>query len=235
MYIFRSCLSEAFRALSVIFLFFSFPVLTEAQEVFRLTNPSFEWDRPGPGRVPYGWVNLGTPQESPVDIQPGCFENEVKARDGRCYVGMVTRDNGSWEGIGQQLEGWLRKDSTYAFSVWLATSSSYLSVSKITGNEINFNGPVVFNLVGYNTHTKAEQLLAQTEIIGDEVWKKYEFILHPTVADFDEIDLIAYYGDEAHKTCGNLLLDDCSDIRRIASKTLHNAGAHPPVTKASQE
>jgi hypothetical protein len=205
------------------------------QEVFRLTNPSFEWDSPGAGRVPYGWANLGVPDESPVDIQPGYFGNDTKAKDGRCYVGMVTRDNGSWEGIAQTLEGWLRKDSAYTFSVWLAVGPRYVSISRATGREINFDGPVVLNIVGYNTRTGAEQLLGQTTPVQHTAWKKFEFMLYPTTADFDEIDLIVYYGDEARKTSGHLLVDHCSDIRRVPNVTFPKYGSNPPPVSATVE
>jgi hypothetical protein len=188
------------------------------QDIITLTNPSFEWDSPGSGRCPRGWIDLSEKNESPVDIQPGSFGVRQEAKDGDYYVGMVTRDNGTWEGIGQKLtESPLRKDSVYTFSIWLMRSPEYRSLSRTTTREVNYQEPVVLNIIGYNTVTKQEQILGQSAPITDIYWKKFEFTLRPVVSDFDEIDLVAYYADEQNKANGHILIDNCSPIKKISS------------------
>lgn len=187
----------------------------QAQTTIRIQNPSFEWDDQSAGTTPGGWLNMGSDDESPTDIQPGFFGVIMKAADGKNYVGMVVRDNNTWEGIGQKLDGWMRKDSTYTFSVDLTRSNAYQSVSRKTGKNANFNQPTVLKIWGVNTRTNEEELLAESDAIGHSVWTRYAFTLQPLKADYDEIDLMAYYAPGKEGTNGNLLIDNCSDIKEI--------------------
>ena len=68
-----------------------------------LQNPSFEGPA-GQSRPPMGWTNCGAPGESPVDIQPGSFDVNFPPYNGNTYLGMVTRDIGTYEGISQRLK-----------------------------------------------------------------------------------------------------------------------------------
>lgn len=191
---------------------FSFFGKILAQEQFELKNPSFEDDYPGAGKGATDWLDMGAPGETPPDIQPGMFNVKLAAQHGKVYLALVTRDNNTWEGVGQQLDGFLKKDSTYTFSVWLARSNSLLSTSKLTGQNANFNNPTILKIWGVNTETHEEELLAQSTPIGHSLWTLYTFTLKPTVADFDEIDLMAYYAPGHEQKNGNLLIDNCSAI-----------------------
>jgi len=195
-----------------LFLFFG---KTNAQEVFNLKNPSFEKDKPRAGEAPSDWLDMGAPGETPPDVQPGMFDVIMKAQDGRTYLGMVVRDNNTWEGVGQRLDGFLKKDSTYTFSLYLARSNAYRSLSRATMQEANYNSPTILKIWGVNTETQEEELLAESTAISHSQWTLYSFTLKPTAADFDEIDLIAYYAPGFEKTNGNLLIDNCSAIKKI--------------------
>jgi hypothetical protein len=133
------------------------------------------------------------------------------------------------------LDGWLKKDSAYMFAVWLAQSKHFSSVSRNSNKEQNYDGPTVLNIIGYNTKTKQEQLLGQSDVISIRRWQQYTFTLYPTTADFDEIDLVAYYADDTNKSRGHLLLDNCSIIRQIPNTTFPKYGDKPPVTKSLTE
>ncbi len=187
------------------------------QDVFTLQNPSFEEDNRECCTVPKGWMDMGAVTESPPDIQPGSFNVVLKAQDGEQYLGLVVRDNNTWEGVGQKLDGFLKKDSSYRFSVYLSRSNAYQSLSRATGKEVNYNAPTILKIWGVNQESRAEELLAQSSAVGHSEWTLYTFILKPTVADFDEIDLIAYYGPGFEKTNGNLLIDNCSEIQKISN------------------
>jgi hypothetical protein len=189
-----------------------------AQEVFDLKNPSFEENRPAAGVVPEGWLNMGEPGESPPDIQPGLFEVNLKPQDGRVYLGLVVRDNNTWEGVGQRLDGFLKKDSAYSFSLYLARSNAFISRSRVTQQEATYNAPTILKIWGVNSQTQEEELLAESEAVSHSVWTKYTFILKPAVADFDEIDLMAYYAKGFEQKNGNLLIDNCSPITKITSE-----------------
>lgn len=194
-------------------LFLVFTLKTTAQQIFTLRNPSFEQDRPNAGQTPTGWLNLGASSETPPDIQPGAFEVTMKAQEGKVYVGLTVRDNNTWEGIGQRLSGWLQKDSTYTFSVWLARSPVLMSTSRATQRPTNYNAPTVLKIWGINSISNQEELLAESEAVSHSKWTLYTFTLKPSVANFDEIDLMAYYARGFEQKNGNLLIDNCSEIK----------------------
>lgn len=189
-------------------------LLSSAQTSLHLKNPSFEWDDLGAGKVPRGWMNAGMEQESPPDIQPCCFQVWMGAIDGKQFLGLVTRDNNTWEGVSQLLDGWLMKDSAYVFTVSLACSDRYISLSKMTNEEANYNHPTVLKIWGYNTVTKQEELLALSTPVDHKAWQAYTFVLQPKYAAYNQIDLMAYYASAFEKTNGNLLVDNCSDLVR---------------------
>lgn len=188
------------------------------QESYSLKNPSFEDDKPAAGVVPSDWLNMGAPEETPPDIQPGQFEVTLKPQDGKRYLGLVVRDNNTWEGVGQRLGGFLQKDTAYTFSVWLARSNALWSISRATGQEANYNSPTILKIWGVNSETQQEELLAESIPVGHTEWMLYTFTLKPTAADFDEIDLMAYYASGHEQKNGNLLLDNCSVIAKVTAE-----------------
>ena len=203
--IMKNCLLLTF---SILFLFGAI----NAQERFELKNPSFEDDKPTHSTVPNDWMDLGAPGETPPDIQPGNFSVNLPAQHGKNYLGLVVRDNNTWEGVGQELDGYLEKDSIYTFSVWLARANNLISVSKLTGQEAKYNNPTILKIWGVNTETREEELLAESTAISHSLWTLFTFTLQPTVADFDEIDLMAYYAPGFEQKNGNLLIDNCAAI-----------------------
>ena len=78
------------------------PAFALAQQAIVLDNPSFE-GKPGSSRVPEGWSSCGPAGETDPDIQPGFFGCTLKAAEGSSFVGMVTRDNYTWESLSQKL------------------------------------------------------------------------------------------------------------------------------------
>lgn len=185
------------------------------QKVIQLENPSFEADRPSCCIAPSGWINLGATDQTPPDIQPGFFRVELKAQEGDHYLGMVVRETNTWEGVGQKLNGSMKKDSSYRFSLWLTRSIVYSSPTRMSTEMTNFTAPTILKIWGYNTKTKQEELLAESQPVGHSKWTRFEFVLNPTVADFDELDLMAYYAPGYENKNGNLMVDNCSAIELI--------------------
>jgi hypothetical protein len=189
------------------------------QEVIELKNPSFETDPPAAGFTPTGWINLGAADQTPPDIQPGFFQMTMPAQDGENYLGLSVRESNTWEGVGQRLTDFLKKGSEYTFSVWMTRSNDFVSAvvpSGDRGYEVKrFNAPTILKIWGYNTQTNQEELLAESQPVGHSKWVRFEFTLKPSLGDYDEIDLMAYYahGFELHN--GNLFLDNCSAIVKV--------------------
>jgi hypothetical protein len=94
-----------------VFLLLTVYSAVDAQEIIRLTNPSFE--DTGHSRPPTGWKDCGSfmfPGESPPDVQPsGSWHVYKPATDGDTYLGMVVRENDTWEAVSQALSGALQK------------------------------------------------------------------------------------------------------------------------------
>jgi hypothetical protein len=192
--------------------------LAWGQERFELKNPSFEMDSAAFDVVPKGWMNLGSINHSPPDIQPGSFEVKLPAQAGKRYLGLVTRGNNTWEGVGQRLDGYMRRNATYTFKLWLNSSENYVSGNSDGVGLINHNNATVLRIWGYNSRTQSDELLAESPPITHSKWVEYSFSLKPTVDDFDEIDLMAYYARGAKGKEGNLLIDSCGPIELVVSE-----------------
>ncbi len=191
---------------------------TRGQNPIKLKNASFEADRPSCCSLPSEWVDLGVEDQTPPDIQPGFFQVLMQAQNGLNYIGLVVRENNTWEGLGQRLSDVLKKDSSYTFSLWLSRSNVYKSATRLSTELSNFNSPTILKIWGYNTKNKQEELLAESLPVSHSKWVRYEFVLNPTLTDYNELDLMAYYAPGYEKTNGNLLIDDCSSIVKIEGK-----------------
>jgi len=185
-----------------------------AQAPIQLKNPSFE-DLTKPSTSLVGWMSCGMIGETPPDIQPGSFGCTLAPADGKTYLGMVTRDNYTWESVSQELPASLDSGVCYTFTVQLATSQNYNSVSRLTSMAANYNAPVVFQLWGGYADCDEQVLLAESPTIAHRDWKKYRFILcHLQPKPITYLMFQAYYppGKSCYPTNGNLLLDDLSEI-----------------------
>lgn len=174
-----------------------------------LSNPSFE-DLPYASKTPWGWINYGVSTETPPDIQPGAFECMLAPQDGDSYLGLVVRDNDTWESVGQPLNVPLQRDSQYVFTAWLAKSALYMSSSKTTNLPANYATPVVLRIWGRNGPDDRE-LLATSPLVTNMQWAKSRFVLQPQKGNWKHLVLEAYYKDsKLFPYNGNLLIDKCS-------------------------
>lgn len=203
------------------FLLLSF-FSTLAQEnlgVIRLRNASLE-DIPQISRPPRGWFNCGFPGESPPDIHPsGNFGVVKKAQDGETFVGMITRNNATWEAIGQPLNNQIMlTGQTYVIQLYLARSVQYVSLSRVNpqpSNPINYNHPVLLRIWGGSGVCERNELLAVSPPIKHADWRMYQLSFTPQ-NDHSFIILEAYYNsstEEVHS--GNLLIDHISPLNPI--------------------
>ena len=196
-----------------------------------LKNPSFE-DIPRRGGQEYNskiseWFDCGLIHfkgESPPDIHPTknpAWNVQNKPAYGKTYLGMVVRDNDSWEALAQKLEKPLVKDNRYAMSVYLAQSSSYLSHSQMTKQKANYNNPTTLRIWGANKYCGRTELLLVSDPIDHIEWKEYTFEFQPKES-YSYIVIEAYYNMPVSVPYnGHILLDAFSPIYRISkSETL---------------
>ncbi|MFM2392943.1 MAG: hypothetical protein RLZZ546_925 [Bacteroidota bacterium] len=203
-----------------------------SQTKITITNNSFE-DVPrmgGNGAVfrMSGWIDCGTfrfPTETPPDIHPGnFFKNVTPPSDGNTYIGMVVRDNESYEGISQKLSAPLKAGKCYKFTIDLARSPSYWSKTTINERDENYVKPSVLRIWGGSGLCNEAQLLGESTTIDHNDWRTYQFKVNPTSAH-KYILIEAYYKTPVFLPyCGHILVDNLSDFEEMdCNKTL------PPV------
>lgn len=188
-------------------------------QIVKLLNSSFEVnDSEG---IPKGWNSCGFSDESPFDIQPGKFGCFLNPQAGRQYIGMVARDNGTFEAMSQVLEKPLKAGVCYRMSVFLAKSSNYQSQSRTTGRNANYNRPLKLIIWGA-TSKSAEQCtiypadwLTETLPVYNDGWRKYTFYIQPPKDVYKLIFSVNHVVEKSYN--GNLLVDNISPIEPVSS------------------
>lgn len=184
------------------------PLCAYGQKTIELQNPSFE-DNARCCIVPYGWTDCGSdPGETPPDIQPGSFQVKLPASDGNTYLGLVVRDNNTWEGIGQRLSAPLLAGYSYQLEADLARSEILLSLSRSNGKEVNYATPVKLRIWGGASACERTELLAESQLVTPTDWRRYTFDLNPVKGDYEYLILEAYYKEPVpFPYNGNVLVD----------------------------
>jgi outer membrane protein OmpA-like peptidoglycan-associated protein len=190
--------------------------VAQGYKTFPLVNPSFE-GAPKNGMAPTGWIDCGFAGQTPVDIQPGFFKVDAKAKVGNTYLGMVVRDNDTYERVAQRLTFIMNAGDTYKFGAYLATSSTYLSMETIdpTAKPNNHKTPCKLRIWGGNSYCNKEELLSETQLIAHNDWRLYNFSMIPN-SNYTFIILEAFYKTPVlNPYNGNILLDGMTDITWI--------------------
>jgi Carbohydrate binding domain len=166
-----------------------------------LDNSSFEGE-PQDATTPMGWqpCEAGTTP----DILPGFWGVKEEPYEGNSYLGLITRENGTWESIGQRTSSTILKDGCYQFTLMLAHSKDYAM----------YNKPIKLRIWGGVTACAKHQLLGESNFINHTNWKKYEFKFRAET-DINYIIFEAHYMDGIYFFYkGNILIDDCSVIEQ---------------------
>jgi hypothetical protein len=199
--------------LSYLLVLLQFQFATAQGEIM-IFNPSFE-DPANHSTTPILWDDCGSIGNSPPDIHSSfsnLFNVQKDAQDGRSFVGMVVRDDATWEAIGQTLEQPLLPNYQYQFSIYLARSNNYRSLSKRNRVEVDFNEATVLRVWGGNYSGDRGELLVKSLPIYHTDWQEYTFEFEPTKV-WEYFILEAYFeDDDGFAYNGNLLLDNCSPI-----------------------
>lgn len=188
---------------------------TQAQDYIQLQNPSFE-DAPGQGQTPMGWQNCGTGRESPPDIHASInqtfFGVNHPSYDGNTYLGMIVRENDTWEAIGQKLSVPMQGSECYVFNIYLARSGDYKSPSTFSKDPIDYKKPAIVTIWGGYDYCDRAELLAQSPPIKNFDWQDYQFFFQPTKT-YTHFIIEAYFdGNEGVAYNGNVLVDFASPI-----------------------
>jgi outer membrane protein OmpA-like peptidoglycan-associated protein len=200
-----------------LFLFFAtalsyFPVQAQ-REIITLDNSSFE-ENPKAGVEPLGWRDCGQQGETPPDIQPyGGFGVTRPAADGNTYLGLVVRDNKTWEGVSQRLTKPLQAGGCYQMSVQLCRSPRYESATKRDQfRTVNFDKGVVLRIWGGKAPCDRAEMLYESTVVEHYEWRTYSIEFKPK-GSHQYIVVEAYYKTPTlfHYN-GNILVDGLSNI-----------------------
>lgn len=160
-----------------------------------LRNPSFE-GVPHDAVTPDEWQACGL--DSSPDILPGPWGVYQKPTHGNSFMGLIARENNSWEAAGQQLKKPLKKNQCYKVKVDLARSPAYAG----------YNQPTCLRIWGSNSPCERDELLAASEAVSHYEWKTYEFIFAP-FQNYRYIIIECYYKTPVLEYYrGNLLIDN---------------------------
>lgn len=203
-------------------------------DVIKLSNPSFE-DTPRKGRAVNGikgWYDCGIinfPKETAPDIHPSnAWGVDDKAYDGNTYLGLVVRDNDTWESVSQKLVDDsgevepMRGGHCYRVSMAVMRAKNYRSGSRFqfiksndTSQSYYYTTPAVVRLWGGNSYCNQKELLAMSDPIVYSEWKTIELAFIPsenydfvTIEAFYKLPLVVPYN-------GHVLIDNLSDIIQV--------------------
>ena len=204
-----------------LFTFFLSPLMAQ-DTVIVLKDPGFE-ETPKLGgqtlEIIKEWTDCGKikfPNETPPDIHPnGYWGNNIPPHQGKTYLGMVVRDNGSNESESQKCSSDLLKSHKYEMSVHLAQSPNLISGSRSYGVVVNFTTPTVLQVWGGTNNCDEVELLYESPPIDHNEWKTYTFWFRPK-SNISTLTFSAYYKRNTIVAYnGHILLDTVSDIIQI--------------------
>jgi len=239
-------------AFCALLLFFS--VGLYAQDI-SITNGSFEgFAQQGRNDQSFrleGWQDCGPYQfrlASPPDVHQGVnrdtsfWENENRSSHGKTYLGLVVRDNESWESVSQRLPSALKAGTCYKMSISLARSRTYKShTSSNRDVPSNFTEPAVLRVWGGSGICDCDsQLLAESSPVSNNQWENFEFKLEPdsnfpfiTVEAFYETPLLfPYNGHILLDKMSDLTVVDCEEEIIVERKEVKKAPPHKAIKKA---
>ena len=187
--------------------------LSQGKNPIILSNSSFE-DIPQEGKAPVKWFDCKTRGESPPDIQPGQHSVKTAPSHGSTYLGLVVRDNETYEGVSQRLNSPLEQGQCYDFNIDVCRSPLYMSLSPSSGKDANFVTPAKLRIWAGNGFSDRRELLAETAPISNTVWETKNLRLKPKKGTFSFIIFEAYYKTPVVNLYnGHIMLDNASDIR----------------------
>lgn len=221
------------RLASVVFsIFLVFQYGNTQKSEIVIANPSFEGIPHSGGadfrKIPK-WEDCGRltfKRETPPDLHNSqdpataldrnkSFGVAKRSSDGRTFLGMVARDNETYESVTQRLSAPIEAGKCYSFSIDLCHSDVYISPYPKRDISKSYTEPIVLRIYGGSTYCNKRELLAESEKVSNTDWEQYDFKFEPenshrflTLVAFYKTPVLIPYN-------GNLLLDNASNIVEI--------------------
>ncbi len=220
-------------------------IVFSQKDTIKIINGSFE-DKPQISASSIlNWYDCGRinfPLESPPDIHPGKYfdkdrkefreywDNNLPASDKSTYLGMVVRDNGTYESVSQRLDGVLEAGECYSFTIHIARAPKYVSMSHVTKELTNYTTPAVFRIWGGLGFCNERELLAESSAVSNDSWQIFKFEIKPK-STVRSITFQAFYKTPVLLPYnGNILIDGASHILKVpcAGEIAVNKSNLPP-------
>jgi hypothetical protein len=163
-----------------------------------MLNSSFEGEARD-ATIPRGWF-ICTEGSTP-DILPGPWGVYNEPVHGDSYVGLITRENGSWESVGQKLTEKLLKDKCYQMSLFVARSDTYA----------DYHDPIKLRIWLGKAKCERAQKILETDFIRGTEWERIQIKFNPDT-DMHYILIEAFISDDRFSHRGNVLIDNISAI-----------------------
>ena len=185
----------------IILLFILFNGCAMDAQSIMLKNPSFEGDPSLPITI-LGWSPCQ--RGSTPDLLPGLWNVYLPAKDGSNYLGLITRDDGTYEEVVQELPITLKQNECYKINMWLAHSDTY----------VGYNLPIRLRIWSCDKNCNKIQMLASSKLITNTFWELNELFMD-TKADVKYIMFEAFYGPGIFVPYkGNILIDNIGYIEK---------------------
>jgi len=164
-----------------------------------MLNASFEGE-PRDATIPRGWFICK--EGTTPDILPGPWGVYTEASHGETYVGLITRENGSWEAIGQRLTDKLSKGQCYEMTLDIARSETYA----------DYHDPISLRIWIGRSKCDRDQLILETKPVRHTEWRTQDIRFVPE-SDMHYILIEAFYKEGPFSYKGNILIDNISVIQ----------------------
>jgi len=188
--------TKAYISFFIIYIFLQIPSSIFGQIKFQ--NPSFE-DRPADATTPMGWLPCA--EYTTPDILPGYWGVYNEPAEGNTFVGMITRENSTFESISTRLSDDLEAGRCYRYAMDLAKSMTYTGYNKSIKVRI---------WIGENKCDK-DQMIYETDFIENSDWETHAFEFEPE-SDSRYILIEAFYKKGRYSHKGNVLMDNIRPI-----------------------
>jgi len=211
------------------FLFLLFTNIVQGQDTIYFKNPSFEGAATMGGLNTWNlsdWTDCGQflfPNDSSPDVHSknsNIWGVSKKPQDGKTFLGLVTRFDGSFESVSQTLATELKAGHCYSMSIYLCQSPIYDSrTRRSTESKEKFVTPTTLRIWGGNKICERTEKLHESEPKETNEWTLYTFIIQP-LNNLTYLSIETYLPREQHQFPeaynGHLLLDHLSPIIEIS-------------------
>ena len=188
-----------------------------AQTTVHLQNPSFE-GLAKHSALPGNWQDCGFPGETPPDTHPvGAYGVQKKPFHGGTYLGMVARDNNTWERVSQRLQRPLQPWQGYTMRLYTCQSRRFKSISRTTNKKVDYTAPVLLRIYGGQRPCVEHDLLATVGPVNWRDWRAQDVYMYAK-EKYTYISIEAYYADGTEKTNGHVMVDALGPIIPVSTE-----------------